>query len=106
VHDRADGAAAFLTVLSKQSLILTHLQLSVMQHMHSRGLIHRDVKPANIVASISNQNHFVLVDYGLAVPFSPLATVSDRASRSENMEWGVDGSLMFVSLDAHENLRE
>jgi serine/threonine protein kinase len=77
-----------------------------MQHMHSRGLIHRDVKPANIVVSLSNPNHFVLVDYGLAMPLSLLATVSDRASRPENMEWGVNGSLMFVSLDAHNDLRE
>lgn len=37
-----------------------------LQYMHNRGLIHRDVKPGNIL--LLSRKHVVLADFGLAMP--------------------------------------
>ena len=51
--------------LDEKCTILRQI-VSALQYVHSKGLIHRDLKPDNIM--ISNRNHSVkIIDFGLAI---------------------------------------
>jgi len=47
--------------------------MSAMQHVHSHGIVHRDMKPENVRLR-SNEGPLVVLDFGLALPISVFKT--------------------------------
>jgi len=43
---------------------ITESLLQIADHIHSRGVVHRDIKPNNII--INEKNQIFLVDFNLA----------------------------------------
>lgn len=68
-----NGLGQNLNVLHKQlsrnftmktvSMIAAQM-LSALEYLHTKGLIHRDVSPYNIVAGAQNSNNVYLIDFG------------------------------------------
>ena len=62
----ADVIAKQGPLAPRRVLALTRQICQGLAHAHERGLIHRDLKPDNIV--LAGRDHVRLVDFGLAVP--------------------------------------
>src|SRR3954447_4674614 len=68
LRDRALGDAARLRVLGAVC--------DALAHAHARGVVHRDVKPANVL--LGRDGTVKLADFGIAALADPDATVDDR----------------------------
>ncbi|KAI0060700.1 kinase-like protein [Artomyces pyxidatus] len=72
--------------------------LSALEHVHSRRIVHRDVKPSNILARIDDYSSFALIDFGISRPY-PTGKLDEHdlyAERSHIVE-----SFPFASLNVH-----
>lgn len=49
-----------------------------LHHAHQRGVVHRDVKPQNMLVSSSDRDHLLLSDFGIAKLFDGSAEVTRR----------------------------
>ncbi|WP_303392140.1 serine/threonine-protein kinase [Kitasatospora sp. NA04385] len=89
VHSRLTGARPYLVTeyvdgLDLRALLtqrrpgradaaaITVQLLRILGRVHSRGVIHRDVKPSNIM--IAKDGRLFLVDFGISLPMDPQAT--------------------------------
>jgi eukaryotic-like serine/threonine-protein kinase len=97
---RAEDGSCFVVTKYVEGTDLAHLMVSSplsqvesarliaqvadgLDHAHRRGLIHRDVKPANIL--IASDGHPYLADFGLALRESITTHPVDRAGTPEYM---------------------
>ncbi|CAE6484387.1 unnamed protein product, partial [Rhizoctonia solani] len=81
--------------------------MDALQHVHCHGIVHRDIKPDNIMLESSGGWKLRLIDFGLARPFSGLSTASrpvtlETLSSTSERSVHVFGTLPFASLNAHE----
>ena len=51
------------------TLLLADEMLSWLRALHSKGIVHRDVKPENFVLSIDGSSTLNIIDFGLSKHF-------------------------------------
>jgi serine/threonine protein kinase len=73
--------------LEPQLAALYALQIArALHHAHSHGIIHRDVKPENVLISSTNSNELLLSDFGLAKLFEERQKAAFQSSMSTSRE--------------------
>lgn len=53
--------------------------LEVLQRVHDGGVVHRDVKPGNILVGKRNPRQLWLIDFGISEPYPPFMRRQNRA---------------------------
>ncbi|MBV9689381.1 MAG: serine/threonine protein kinase [Ktedonobacteraceae bacterium] len=85
--------------LEPRRAALYMLQMArALQHAHQQGIVHRDVKPLNMLVSATNRNELLLSDFGLAKLFArnadTLLAAHDIQNRGTDHAVSVAGGIM------------
>ncbi|KAG8761803.1 hypothetical protein FRC11_012932 [Ceratobasidium sp. 423] len=79
--------------------------ISALKHIHARCLVHRDIKPDNILIQRSGSWQICLIDFGLSYPAPSAIQVAESLSSDHSELATVFGTLPYASLNAHEGLK-
>ncbi|KAG8708124.1 hypothetical protein FRC08_000097, partial [Ceratobasidium sp. 394] len=83
-------------------LDVTDQMLAALEHVHSHGLVHRDIKPDNIMLQRPESWQICLIDFSFTYRLPSLPHLKVPAAPTERPV-GVFGTLPYASLNAHEN---
>jgi CHASE2 domain-containing sensor protein len=67
---------------------------------HARGLVHRDVKPANILLTLDEPEHAYLTDFGVAKPMGALTRVTRVGQWVGTLDYMAPEQIRGETLDA------
>jgi len=74
-----------------------------LAHCHARGLIHRDVKPANIMIE-DGTNRTVLLDFGIIKPLNPRGQAPTEESIAESLTYTTPEQFSNRDIDGRADL--
>lgn len=98
LRDSCDGRFSLKTVL-----MLADQMMNRLEWLHSRGFLHRDVKPDNFVMGVGDKAKVVqLIDFGLAKKFKTKDL--EHIPYRENKRF--IGSLRYASVQAHLGIEQ
>jgi serine/threonine protein kinase len=87
------------TFSSKTVLLIADQAISRVEYMHSKGYIHRDIKPDNFLVGVGNKTHYIhLIDLGLAKKFRDSQTEKHIAMKTDK---NLTGTARYASIWTH-----
>lgn len=91
------------TRFSLQTTILLAIQMiDILKFVHSRGYIHKDIKPANFIFDNNSYSHVYCVDFGLSSKY-----IDSNGKHVECIEkTSFHGTARYASIAAHKFLQQ
>ncbi|TFK78776.1 kinase-like protein [Polyporus arcularius HHB13444] len=77
--------------------------LSALVHIASHGVVHRDIKPDNILLSLTDSSRVVLIDFGIAHYLPAVKDLTNAREHGLKFRFPT-GSLPWCSVRAHQDL--
>ena len=92
------------TFTIKTMCLLAFQMISVLEHIHNKGVIHRDIKPENFLLgkeNSSNSKYIYLIDFGLS-KFFDKNSLNDILTNKKNLT----GTPRYASINALRGLEQ
>lgn len=87
----------------KTVCILADQMLSLLEYIHLRSIIHRDIKPDNFLMGLTQESKVYIVDFGLAKQFAVSRVVPHVKYNNKKC---MIGTARYASINAHLGIEQ